>query len=197
MTVNAQFWDERYGSREQLFSGNPNGVLVTEAADLPPGRALDVGCGEGADARWLAAHGWRVTGVDVSQVALDRAAAFSDGITYVRADLAVDAPPAGPFDLVSAHYVPLERTAGHAALRRLLATVAPGGTLLFVSHDLSELPPAAELELDPHDFYQPGEVAKLLRDGWTVLADETRPRTAAAPPGAHHTRDTVLRAVRS
>jgi hypothetical protein len=73
--------------------------------------------------------------------------------------------------------------------------VAPGGTFLF-GHDLAELPPAEELGVDPTDFYQPGEIAKLLDDSWTVLVDETRLRTVPAPPGTHHTRDTVLRARR-
>ncbi|WP_280271198.1 class I SAM-dependent methyltransferase, partial [Nocardia wallacei] len=73
--MDAQFWDERYGSRDLLFSGEPNAVLVTEVAGLPPGQALDVGCGEGGDARWLAGRGWQVTAVDISRVALERAEA--------------------------------------------------------------------------------------------------------------------------
>ncbi|GIJ56336.1 class I SAM-dependent methyltransferase [Virgisporangium aurantiacum] len=217
--MDAQFWDERYRNHEHMFSGNPNGVLVTEAAGLPPGRALDVGCGEGGDAIWLARRGWRVTAVDISQVALDRAAAAYTaatggsadgagadgpagasgsfgGMVCVRADLTVDAPPAGPFDLVSVHYLPLPRTPDHAALRRLLDTVAPGGTFLFAGHDLAGLPPATELGIDPTGFYQPHEIAALLDDGWTVLVDETRPRTVPAPPGTHHTHDTVLLARR-
>jgi 2-polyprenyl-3-methyl-5-hydroxy-6-metoxy-1,4-benzoquinol methylase len=88
----AQDRDERYLAGAQLFSGNPNGVLVAEATEMPPGRALDVGCGEGADARWLASHGWGVTAVDVSGVALERAAqaaaaegpAVADRIRWVR-----------------------------------------------------------------------------------------------------------------
>ena len=159
--MDAEFWDERYGGREQLFSGNPNGVLVTEVADLAPGQALDVGCGEGGDALWLARRGWRVTAVDISRVALARATAAADAelapapvagaelaepvaldrataaawvvaprIAWTRADLTVAPPPAGSFDLVSVQYFPLPRQPDHAALRRLLAAVAPGGTLL-------------------------------------------------------------------
>jgi SAM-dependent methyltransferase len=196
--LDAQYWDERYGSRDQLFSGNPNGVLVTEATDLSPGRALDVGCGEGGDAHWLAARGWQVAAVDISQVALDRAAA-ADGtsrVTWLRADLSVDPPPAGPFDLVSVHYVPLRHRPDHMALRALLNTVAPGGVFLFVFHDLADLPPKEELGVDPADYYQPGEIATLLDDTWTVLVNETRPCTAPAPHGTHHTHDVVLRARR-
>ncbi|WP_338037967.1 class I SAM-dependent methyltransferase [Nocardiopsis halophila] len=70
--MDAQSWDDRYSSEERLFSGNPNGVLVAEVEGLAPGRALDLGCGEGADAVWLAERGWHVAAVDISQVALDR-----------------------------------------------------------------------------------------------------------------------------
>src|SRR5687768_14452181 len=75
MALDAQCWDAKYRGRDRLFSGAPNGVLVAEVADLAPGRALDVGCGEGADALWLARRGWQVTGVDISETALRRAAA--------------------------------------------------------------------------------------------------------------------------
>lgn len=87
-TLDPQFWDEFYRSREQLFSGRPNGALVDEAAALAPGRALDLGCGEGADAHWLAERGWQVTAVDLAEVALQRAAAADHpAITWQRADL--------------------------------------------------------------------------------------------------------------
>lgn len=198
--MDAEFWDERYGSSERLFSGNPNGVLVSEVAELPPGQALDVGCGEGGDALWLARRGWRVTAVDISRVALDRAAAagadVAERITWVRADLTVTPPPSGSFDLVSVQYFPLPHQPEHGAVRRLLAAVAPGGTLLVAGHDLADLPPAHESEFDPASFYQPAEIAGLLGDGWTVLANETRLRTAPAPQGTRHVRDTVLLARR-
>jgi SAM-dependent methyltransferase len=198
--MDAQFWDDRYGSRGQVFSGNPNGVLVTEAAGLPPGRALDVGCGEGADACWLARRGWQVTAADISRVALQRAAAscpdLADRVAWTHADLTVTPPEADAFDLVSVQYFPLPRQPGHAALHGLLAAIAPGGTLLIASHDLADLPPDHEHGINPADYYQPGDIARLLDDTWIIVADETRPRTVPAPAGTHHTRDTVLRAQR-
>ncbi|OKI00770.1 SAM-dependent methyltransferase [Streptomyces sp. CB02923] len=198
--MDARFWDERYGSRDRLFSGRPNGVLVTEVTGLPPGQALDVGCGEGADALWLARQGWQVTGVDISEVALRRAAeaasGLSDRVAWARADLAVMPPPACAFDLVTLQYFPLPHQPDHTALRGILNAVAPGGTLLFAGHDLADLPPRLEHDIDPGDFYQPDEVARLLGPDWTVLRNETRPRTATAPAGTHHTHDTVLRAQR-
>ncbi|WP_199439825.1 class I SAM-dependent methyltransferase [Umezawaea beigongshangensis] len=198
--MDAQFWDEMYRGRDQVFSGRPNGVLVAEVADLPPGRALDVGCGEGGDAHWLARRGWRVTGVDISPTALERAAAatadLADLVTWTLGDLTTTPPPARAFDLVSLQYFPLLRQPGHSALRGLLDAVAPGGTLLVGGHDLADLPPGETHGFDVGAYYQPAEVAELLDDDWTVLVDETRPRTAPAPPGTHHAHDTVLRARR-
>ncbi|PZG19343.1 SAM-dependent methyltransferase, partial [Spongiactinospora gelatinilytica] len=180
--MDVQRWDEMYRSRDQIFSGNPNGVLVAEANDLPPGQALDVGCGEGADALWLARRGWQVTAVDISAIALQRAAAAATDIkgrvSWTRADLITTPPPAGAFDLVSIHYFPLLRQPGHAALRGLLDAVAPGGTLLFATHALSDLAVRQEEGFDPADYYQPDDIAQLLDLTWNVLINETRPRTA-------------------
>lgn len=196
--MDAQTWDDKYRDHDRLFSGNPNGVLVTEVTDLPPGQALDVGCGEGADAIWLARRDWRVTAVDVSETALQRAAEagtdVAERVSWSRADLNTTRPLAGAFDLVSAHYFPLRRGSDEAALRGLLAAVAPDGTLLFVGHDLADRTP--EHGFDPADYYQPHDVAGLLDDSWRVLVDETRPRTAPPPAGTNHTHDTVLRARR-
>lgn len=199
--VDAQFWDDKYGGSERLFSGDVNGVLATEVADLPPGQALDVGCGEGADALWLARRGWRVTAVDISRVALRRAAAATDTelaerVAWTRGDPTGTPPPEGAFDLVSVQYFPLPHQPDHAALRGLLAAVAPGGTLLVGSHDLADLPPGQDREFDPGDYYRPADIAGLLDEDWTVLVDETRPRTAPPPEGTHHVHDVVLRARR-
>ncbi|MDP9843512.1 class I SAM-dependent methyltransferase [Streptosporangium lutulentum] len=198
--MDVQCWDEMYRSHDQVFSGNPNGVLVAEVNDLPPGLALDVGCGEGVDALWLARRGWQVTAVDVSETALQRAAAADTDIkgrvAWARADLTTTPPPADAFDLVSIHYFPLRRQPGHAALRGLVDAVAPGGTLLFATHALSDLASRQEDGFDPADYYQPDDIAQLLDPIWDVLINETRPRIAPAPAGTHHTYDTVLRAQR-
>lgn len=195
--MDAQVWDELYSSREQLFSGNPNGVLVTEAGGLRPGRALDLGCGEGADAHWLAEQGWQVTAVDISRVALQRAAAATThDITWQCSDVSITPPPADCFDLVSGQYFHLLRQPGHAAMRALLQAVAPGGTLLISGHELGDVPPDNEHGFDPSQCYQPTEIAGLLDDGWRVQVNETRPRTDPTPEGTHHTHDIVLRAQR-
>ncbi|MEU5201066.1 class I SAM-dependent methyltransferase [Streptomyces scabiei] len=194
-------WDSRYADRTQLWSGQPNGALVAETAGLTPGRVLDVGCGEGADAVWLARGGWDVTALEVSGVALERAAghARDAGLTirWVHAELAEAALPPGSFDLVSAQYPALLRTPDSAAERALLAAVAPGGVLLLVHHAGMETRQAHASDFDPADYVWPSMVAELLDDDWEIEVDEQRPRVAPdGGAGAHHTDDLVLRARR-
>ncbi len=135
-----EFWDGRYRSSEKLFSGRPNLELVEEVEGLTPGRALDLGCGEGGDAIWLARQGWQVTATDVSAVALERAArhaekaGVAERIEFQRHDLAASFP-SGAYDLVSAHFLQsLIALPRDEILRRAAASIAPGGTLLVVDH---------------------------------------------------------------
>jgi SAM-dependent methyltransferase len=195
-----QAWDDRYASVAQVWSGQPNNALVHEVTGLPPGRALDVGCGEGADAVWLAGQGWQVTALDVSQVALDRAARHAGQagaqVQWVHAGF-LDAPlPPMTFDLVTAQYPALLRTAGHDAERKLLASVAPGGTLLIVHHTEIGLDQARAHGHTPADYVSPADVATVLGDDWRVEIDERRPREVSGDGGAHHIDDIVLRARR-
>ena len=140
-----EFWEQHYGSRVRVWSGRPNARLVEVASELTPGRALDLGCGEGADALWLAVRGWQVVAVDVSATALQRAAAdarerdLSACIDFQRHDLS-DSFPSGTFDLVSVQFlhspVRLERD---RVLRSAANAVALGGRLLIVDH--GSMPP--------------------------------------------------------
>ncbi|MGW5174730.1 class I SAM-dependent methyltransferase [Streptomyces sp. NPDC004082] len=194
-------WDTRYAEREQLWSGRPNGALEAEVAGLTPGRALDIGCGEGADAVWLAREGWEVTAIEVSGVALERAArhARDAGVTvrWVHAALTEAALAPGSFDLVSAQYPALLRTPDAAAERALLAAVAPGGVLLVVHHAGMETRQVDDGDFDPADYVWPSMISALLDDDWEIEADEQRPRVAPdGGAGAHHTDDVVLRARR-
>lgn len=201
-------WDHRYGGPERAWSGNPNGTLVHEATALAPGRALDVGTGEGADALWLAEHGWKVTATDISGNALARVRAEAElrglAVDLVRHD-AGGREPFGTeaFDLVSLQYGSFKRSPDQRGVRSLLAAVAPGGTLLVVHHDLTPLSEpvdvAAQTRMyDPEAFVGVEEIAAALAADpgtWQVETHETRPRPAGAA-STHHISDVVLRARR-
>ena len=197
----AAFWDARYQESHRIWSGNPNAALVRETAGLAPGRALDLGSGEGGDAIWLAQQGWEVTATDISQVALDRAAeqaaaaGVADRIDWQWHDLGASFP-AGSFDLVSAQFLhsrgdtmPRERI-----LRAAAAAVAPGGVLLIVGH--SGTP---HWEHNHHPEMQlptPDEVLAALdlpAGQWETLVSEDYEATRPAPDGTTitHTDNTL------
>jgi SAM-dependent methyltransferase len=190
-------WDDRYRVNTQIWSGQPNGALVTEIADEVPGRALDVGCGEGADAVWLAQRGWQVTALDVSKVALDRARAAGTAagveVHWVHAGLLEAALPAASFDLVTAQYPALLLTPGNEAVQALFAAVAPGGTLLFVHHADMDHGHEGDHDFDPADYINVEDIRAAVTDAWEVRVDERRPRSVSGGGGAHHTEDLVLR----
>ena len=195
-------WDERYRSAGQVWSGQPNAALVAEVDGLSPGRALDVGCGEGADAVWLARRGWQITALDVSEIALQRAQAAAQQagveVEWIHAALLDARLLDRAFDLVSAQYPALLRTPAADAERALLAAVAPEGHLLVVHHVLDDAAVARAKEhgFDPTDYVSPGDVASVLDDRWSVQFDGRRPRQISTGAGAHHADDVVLHAQR-
>lgn len=178
-------WEERY-SGDRVWSGKVNVQLAAEAADLEPGRALDVGCGEGGDALWLAGRGWQVTASDFAEAALERVAAHAEeaGVgTRVETrllDVRTFEPDGETWDLVTAHFVHLPDGGMVDVVRRLAGAVAPGGTLLVVGHAPSDL----------HSGLRHGHVSFMhtadqllpaLDDDWEVEVCESRPRTQAHP----------------
>jgi SAM-dependent methyltransferase len=200
-------WDRRYGG-DQMWSGNPNGTLVNEVGSLRPGRALDIGAGEGGDAMWLAEQGWRVTASDISQRALDRVAAEAGrrglGVECHHVDAnATGAYEPGAFDLVSAQYASIPRTPDDRGVRNVLGAVAPGGTLLVVSHDVEPMRAPIDTNehsraFDPDAYVRVDDFVAALAETpeWEIEINELRPR----PPGAassYHVDDVVLRARRS
>jgi SAM-dependent methyltransferase len=204
-----EFWDERYGHTGRLWSGRPNAQLVAEVSGLTPGTALDVGCGEGGDAIWLAQQGWTVTGADVSPVGLERAAAnardaapdLAEHITWYQADLFADeAEPFGTYDLVNSQYLHLLPELRERSIHRLGAAVAPGGTLLLVSHHPADLEIPGLRPHVPELFYTPDELAAHLDPTeWEIVTAAGRARQAK-----HHgdgstvtVHDTVLSARRT
>lgn len=205
-----EFWEARYAESERIWTGRVNQVVADVAEELArdrePGRALDLGCGEGGDAVWLAQHGWTVTGVDLSATAVERGqqAAAEAGITpnrltLVAADLATW-DTTERFDLVTCSFlhswpVPIPRA---EILTRATGFVAPGGHLLVTSHAAG--PPGADADVHTgHDFPTPAsDLADLALDParWLVITNELRDRAATAPDGTAATLTDVVTLVR-
>ncbi|MGE2733317.1 SAM-dependent methyltransferase [Mycolicibacterium vaccae] len=183
-----QHWEQRYGERPQMFSGRVNHWVAEVVGPLPAGRALDLGCGEGADTVWLAEHGWQVLGVDISETALQRATAaaeqrgVADRVRFQQCDLS-EAFPEGQFDLVSAHFlqslVHLDRP---TIFRAAAAAVAPGGTLLIVDHAAA---PSWAPHGHDHVFPTVDEVLAVVGadDRWEQLHAATVERETLTPDG--------------
>jgi SAM-dependent methyltransferase len=164
--VKRDAWNRRYAGSELLWTAEPNRFLVAETSGLPPGRALDLACGEGRNAVWLAERGWEVTGVDFADVGLDKARglAAARGVdpTWVEADLLDYDPPPEAFDLVVILYLQLPAEERTRVLRSAAAAVAPGGTLVVVAHDRSNLEHGHGGPQDPGVLATPAEVAADL-----------------------------------
>jgi 2-polyprenyl-3-methyl-5-hydroxy-6-metoxy-1,4-benzoquinol methylase len=159
-------WDARYAAVDNLWATKPNRFLVAEVSDLPPGRALDVACGEGQNAIWLATLGWEVTGVDYSDVAIakakDRAERDGVRVEFIGADLVEYEPERSAYELVTILYLHIpssQRAAVHAKAARALA---PGGTLVLLGHDLSNLSEGVGGPSDPDILYTADEIAAEL-----------------------------------
>jgi SAM-dependent methyltransferase len=189
-----QFWEDHYGAKDRVWSGRANQQMSAIVADLPPGRALDLGCGEGGDAIWLAERGWQVVGVDISQTALDRAAVdavergVADRITFERHDLS-ESVPGGPFDLVAASFlqspIPWDRV---WLLRRAAAAVGHGGRLVIVDHGAA--PPWAPAHVHEFQFPSASEVVDELglpTGQWRTVRVDAVERDAAGPDGQRGT----------
>lgn len=185
------FWDQRYQEKDRIWSGRVNPVLAEVASRLEVGRALDLGCGEGSDAVWLAGMGWQVTAVDISGTALVRAeqAAVDAGVAsrtrFEQCDLAHDFP-GGTFDLVSSQFLHSPVEFPHAqVLRRAAGAVALGGRLLIVEHG------AAPPWMSSHDHHRPTfrstqqtyDELDLTPDHWRTERLATVEREATGPEG--------------
>ncbi|MEE6169061.1 MULTISPECIES: class I SAM-dependent methyltransferase [unclassified Mycolicibacterium] len=190
-------WDERYTSfADSIPDLAPNEVLIDEVGAMQPGRALDIGCGVGAEAIWLAARGWTVTALDVSAVALDHAAERGRRagveVQWVPASLEHFAIPAGGFDLVTAFYPALRHSDTQIAQRALLAAVGASGTLLVVHHADVDAEIAKAHGFDPAEYVMHDDVVELLDEGWKVRVDKRRPRAIPAGAEGQHTHDDVV-----
>jgi len=189
-------WDERHAARQPIESFEPDPTLVDEIGSLRPGRALDLGAGDGRNAIWLAIQGWQVTAVDFSQVALDRGRALATAsgvrVEWQLADLLEWSPGASRFDLVTLFFIHLPSDERRDVYARAAAAVAPGGTLLIVGHDRTNLVDGVGGPQDPTVLFTPGEVAADLAGFRVDRADVARRRELDGDGPI----DAIVRAVR-
>lgn len=192
-------WNERYRTAELVWTAEPNRFLVAEVADLAPARVLDLAAGEGRNAVWLAEQGWKATGVDFSDVAMAKARALADtrgvAVETVVADATQPLPGAPAFDLVVVAYLQLPEPDRSAALRNAAHAVAPGGTLLVIAHDESNLTGGYGGPQDPAVLTGPDAVAAAL-EGFVIEKAERVQREVETAEGSRVALDHVVRARR-
>jgi SAM-dependent methyltransferase len=179
--VDAGAWDERYAATDLVWSAGPNQFVESELGGLTPGRALDLACGEGRNARWLADRGWQVTGLDFSAVGIEKARRLAPEVDWQVGDaLAAELP--GDLDLVVIAYLQLPRDQRAAAVRRALDALRPGGRLLVVAHDSTNLTEGTGGPQDPAVLYTAEDVlGDLAGRDVEVLRAERVARQVAGP----------------
>ncbi|UYP18532.1 class I SAM-dependent methyltransferase [Rhodococcus sp. Z13] len=181
--MDAKDWDEKYAAAELIWGAPPNPVVVEFAASLPPGRALDLGCGEGRHSLWLATRGWEVVGVDFSAVALDKARLIAsqapsrsrDRLRYVVGDVTADSFGSG-YDLILSvflHFSPPQRK---ALLERAINSLKPEGILIFLGHDRINVEQGTGGPQDPEILYTPDDLVREIDGRLTIEVAERRYR---------------------
>jgi SAM-dependent methyltransferase len=197
--VDREGWNRRYAKAELVWSARPNRFLQAEAAWLTPGRALDVACGEGRNAVWLAERGWRVVGVDFSDVGLTKAEHLAGErgvhVEWVQADVREYEPAAGAYDLVVVLYLHLAADERRCVLARSASAVAAGGTLLVVGHDATNPAEGHGGPQDPAILFTADEVAGEL-PGLAIERAERVTRSVATAAGEAQAMDALVRAKR-
>ncbi len=197
--MGSEEWDRRYAGTELIWTAEPNRFAEAELRDLPPGRALDLGAGEGRNAVWLAGRGWRVTAVDFSAVGLDKgrqlAASRGTSVDWVHADVRDYQPEAGAFQLVLIAYLQLPAAELTGVLNHAVRALAPGGTLLVIGHDVDNLTEGAGGPQDPAVLYTAELITRPL-DGLTVLRAGQVRRPLLTGDTGQQAVDTLVRAVR-
>jgi len=197
--VSREHWDGRYSTEELIWKADPNRFLVEELGALAPGRALDIACGEGRNSVWLASKGWRVTGVDFSRAGLAKAKqmAVNRGleVTWIEADVVEWQPQPAAFDLVAVMYLHLPAQQRRRALSHAAAGLAPGGVLLVVGHDTSNLVKGTGGPQDPAVLFGPDEIVDDL-SGLQIERAERVARAVDTDAGEKTAIDALVRAVR-
>lgn len=199
--MDQRFWDERYAGADLVWTAEPNRFLVAEAADLAPGRAVDLAAGECRNAVWLAEQGWEVDAVDFSAVGLDKGARLAEHrgvgarVHRVVADLATWKAPRR-YDLVLVAYLHLPAPVRAVVFGAAADAVAPGGTLLAIGHDLANLDRGYGGPQDPSVLTTGPDLVGMLGDLEVLRAGPVE-RTVVTPEGERTAIDHVVRAVRA
>jgi SAM-dependent methyltransferase len=197
--VRSDEWDGRYADSEFLWTVEPNRFVVHELSGLPPGRALDLACGEGRNAVWLAQRGWWVTAVDFSSVGLHKARQLAAGrdvaVDWVLADLLDYQPPANAYELALVAYLQIAADERAAVLRNACLALAAGGEILVIGHDLANLSEGVGGPQDPAVLYTPEVIAAEL-PGLSVQRAERVRRPVEVEGAVHDAIDTLVRATR-
>jgi ubiquinone/menaquinone biosynthesis C-methylase UbiE len=192
-----RFWDKRYAAAELIWTAEPNRFLVAEVHGSAPGRALDLACGEGPNAVWLATEGWEVTGVDFSGTGLDKAHHLAQQrhvtVEWILADVTTYQPPPSGFDLVAILYLQLPAEPLAAALANATRALAPGGTLLVVGHDTTNLTHGHGGPQDAAVLYSPDDIVTNL-DGLVIDKAERVRRPVQTDQGTVDAIDALVRA---
>jgi SAM-dependent methyltransferase len=201
--VDKQQWDERYAGAEFEWSMHPNQFVAAELADLPPGRALDLAAGEGRNSVWLAERGWSVTAVDFSRVGLDKGRALGAArgvangqVDWVVADLSEYEPAREAYELVLIAYFQVDQALRARVLAGAASALVPGGTLLVIGHDLTNLTEGVGGPQSPHVLYTPEAITAELPGLRIVRAERVR-RTVERDGGRATAVDTLVRAERA
>jgi len=198
--MDATAWDERYAATDLVWSAGPNQFVERELAELQPGRALDLACGEGRNACWLAGRGWQVVAMDFSSVAIDKGRRLSDRVDWQVGD-ALSTPLPADLDLVLIAYLQVPAQERATVVRRSYDALAEGGSLFVVAHDSTNLTEGTGGPQDPTVLYTAEDVLEDLADATAkVVCAERVARTVTAPDDPEATRtawDALVHLVRS
>lgn len=197
--MDASEWDSKYSATETMWSEQPNSFLVEKTVEMKPGRALDLGCGEGRNALWLAERGWAVTAVDFSEVAVERGRHWADrrglSIDFRVADVTEYDPDPRAYDLVILFYLQLQHPEIRNILTRAAGAVADGGSLLVVAHDLENLEHGYGGPPTPDVLYTTDLVLESIT-GFSLIEAGRMNRSVATPEGEQIAIDTLVLARR-
>lgn len=198
--MDASGWNARYSGSELVWGAEPNRFVASELGSLRPGRALDVACGEGRNAVWLASLGWEAVGVDFSKAGLDRASALAEKagvagkVEWVVADVVADPLPEGPFDAVVIAYLQVPSGDRRTVVRKAAQVLAPGGVLVVVGHDSTNLAEGIGGPRDAQVLFTPGDLVADLDGlaGVTVDKAEQVRRPVTTEDGERQAIDALL-----